>query len=425
MTFEPVFLDEPLGERVSMSMLKHYNSCPRSGYLYAKHRRAGVQTVEMVRGSAVHTIKERSTRAWLDSGEPTKLSRETRTEVVKGIVAEVFLEFPVPIEEHDYIRESAYRWADQWQLFDNERVVGLETLFVLEVAGWVVRCKVDFASVRTDDTKHVHIEDYKSGRGAPPFDEISRKRTNGTIAAKNLQLILYMLAVVFGRPVETRIADGPVELQHGERAIKRLVDDPLTVERVGEQVARGCQEASADFVFPGVEDKDGLMLRRPVTLTRLEMLEYLESLETIVKRLAESERTGDWPAIVSDPGCSECPCSAECPIPAELRDHAGTINTPEEAREALQVRYVRQMQDRALGRELRNFVKRQPGSQLAYAGNRVAEFAVRESETVKDKDGFYAALAGGTPLDEARETFVRLSKGTTFVERELTEDEIA
>lgn len=427
MSFTPVFLDAPLDERVSMTMLKHYNSCPRSGYLYAKHRRAGVQTVEMVRGSAVHTIKERATRAWLDSGEPTKLSRETRTEVVKGIVAEVLCEFPVPIEEHDYIRESAYRWADQWQLFENERVVGLETLFVLEVAGWQVRCKVDFASVRDDDTKHVHVDDYKSGRGAPPFDEISRKRTNGTIAAKNFQLILYMLAVVFGRPVrvETMLAESEtVNLSTGD-VIRPQEISTQRLEIVGEQVARGCQEASADFVFPGVEDKDGLMLRRPVTLTRLEMLEYLESLETIVKRLAESERTGDWPAIVSDPGCSECPCSAECPIPVELRDHAGTINTPDEAREALRVRYVRQMRDRALGRELRNFVKQQPGSQLTYAGNRIAEFAVRESETVKDKDGFYKALADGMELDDARERFVRISKGTTFVERELTEDEIA
>lgn len=428
--FEPVFLDEALGERISMTMLKHFNSCPRAGFLYAKHRRDGVQTIPMARGSAVHAIKERSTRAMLEADE-----RMIPAEIVKAVVVEVLLEFAVPIEEHDYIRELSHRWAGEWQLFEDEKTIGLETLFVLEVAGWMVRCKVDYASVKLDESKHVHVDDYKSGRGVPAYDEVSRKRRDGSIAAKNLQLIVYMLAVVFGRPVELVVC--------GECGGTSALDgfhpggDPALVcggpcpacngrgrlEVIGEQVARGCEEASADFVFPGVEDKSGLMMRRSVSLTRLEMLEYLESLETIVKRVARAEQTGDWPAVVGA-GCAECPCSLECPIPTELRDHAGTINTPEQAREALQLRAVRQMQDRALGRELRNFVKSLPGSRLTYGEDQVAEFAARESTEVKDKPGMYEAIAAGMSVEDAKAKFERVSKGTTFVERELSSDEI-
>lgn len=422
--FQPVFLDEPLGERISMTMLKHFNNCPRAGFLYAKHRRDGVQTVPMVRGSALHAVIERSIRAALDAGE-----RQIPGELVKAIVAEVLEEYAVPIEEHDYIRESAHRWAAEWQLFEDEKTVGLETLFVLEVAGWAVRCKVDYASVKTDDTKHVHIEDQKSGRGIPAYDEVSRKRKDGSIAAKNLQLILYMLAVVFGRPVRF------VECIDCSGSGRESADDPRlhvdceqcagrgSLEVIGEQVARGCTEASADFVFPGVEDKIGLMMRRPVSLTRLEMLEYLESLETIVRRVARAEQTGDWPAVVGA-GCAECPCSLECPIPVELRDHAGTINTEDEAREAFAVRAVRTKQERALGRELRAFVKQLPGSRLTYGKDQVAEFAARESVEVKDKPGMYEAIAGGMSVEDAKARFEKVSKGTTFVERELSSDEI-
>lgn len=420
--FQPVFLDEPLGERISMTMLKHFNNCPRAGFLYAKHRRDGVQTVPMVRGSALHAVIERSIRAALDAGE-----RQIPGEIVKAIVAEVLEEYAVPIEEHDYIRESAHRWAAEWQLFEDEKTVGLETLFVLEVAGWAVRCKVDYATVKTDDTKHVHIEDQKSGRGIPAYDEVSRKRRDGSIAAKNLQLILYMVAVVFGRPVELVACE---DCQGGgqQAELDALVrceacNGRGQVEIVGEQVARGCEEASADFVFPGVEDKSGLMMRRPVTLTRLEMLEYLESLESIVKRVAAAEKTGDWPAVVGA-GCAECPCGLECPIPVELRDHAGTINTEDEAREAFAVRAVRTKQERALGRELRAFVKQLPGSRLTYGKDQVAEFAARESVEVKDKPGMYEAIAGGMSVEDAKARFEKVSKGTTFVERELSSDEI-
>src|SRR5215472_8891084 len=185
-----------------MTFLNHANRCMRAGFLYAKHRRRGGQTVEMARGSAAHAVHERGTKAMLEAGEP-----ELPPELCKAIVNEVLADYPVPIEEHDYLREYAHRWASQWRLREDERVVAVERLFVLELAGWEVRCRVDFASA--DELNRVYVADFKSGRGAPPYDEIARRRPDVPdtapaqvrMSAKAFQLIVYVLAVVFGRPV--------------------------------------------------------------------------------------------------------------------------------------------------------------------------------------------------------------------------------
>jgi hypothetical protein len=383
---EPVFLPESLARAASMTFLRHANRCMRSGFLYAKHRRSGVQSANMMRGSAAHAIHERATKAMLSQAE-----LELPPEVAKAIVNEVLAEYPVPVEEHDYLREYAHRWASQWRLREEERVVAVERLFELELAGWTVRCKVDFASA--DEENRVYVADYKSGRGALPYDEIARRRPDGPMATKAFQLIVYVLAVVFGRPVD------------------------------GEQVARGCQEAIAEYVYPGIETADGLMLRRTTGMTRLAMLEYRESLATLLARVAEAERTGEWPAVVSDAACGECPCMAECPIPSELRDFHGEVNTLEQAQDALALSHVRTQRERALRRELRAFSEARGGAPIRY-GNRVAEFVPRESETVKDKQGFYEALAGGMPIEDAREKYVRVSQGTSFADRDLTDAEI-
>ena len=89
-----------------------------------------------------------------------------------------------------------------------------------------------------------------------------------------------------------------------------------------------------EFVYPGIEDREGRMLRRSMSLTRPELDEYRESLRGLIARLRHSEDSGDWPAVVSDEACSICPTSQECPIPRELRDHRGEIRSVEQAAEA-------------------------------------------------------------------------------------------
>lgn len=439
MSFEPVFLPpgRELDGAVSMTFLRHHNLCRRSGFLYRKHGHRGVQTVEMVRGTVLHEVLARATQAMLDTGESA-----IPPELVKAIVNEVLEESPLPLEEHDYVREMAYRWAGEWRLREDEKVVAVERLFVLELAGWQVRCKVDFAS--RDERGALYVADYKSGRGAPNCDAISRKREDGPagLAAKTFQLVVYVLALAFGHPIDRVVCTCcrgsgalPDVARPSVRAVQgRLLFQPESgcgecsgrgyQEIPGEQVARGCPEAICEYVYPAIEKGDGLMLRPTMGLTRLEMLEYRESLEGQLRQLSRRIETGDWPAVVSDEGCGECACPAECPIPAELRDHRGEINTRDEFVEALTRRHVVARQQRALGRELRVFSEKMLGGEPVRYGRRQAAVVPTESVEVTDRDGLIAALAGGMGEAEARERFVRVRQGTTFSDRDLTAGEL-
>jgi hypothetical protein len=354
--FEPVELPAPLGDRASQTMLRHFNACPRSGYLYALTR-GQVRTMEMIRGAAGHAILERSTRAALEQGEAY-----IPADVVKLYVDDVLAdpEFGVPFEEHDYLRELSYRWASETAL-DPGAIVAVETLFVLDVDGFQVRAKIDYAEL-LEDGAAVHVVDYKTGRGAPSFEDIARKLPDGRLMAKNFQLVLYALVLAFGVPVRREECahcklDGLITPDYAASLMLRepcsVCEDRRYVE-IPEPfpVASHAQRFDLEFVYPGVEDREGKMLRRPVTLTRAELVQYRASLEGLVARVRHAEASGDWPAVVSDAACSECPASALCPIPAELRDHRGEINTVEQAAEALEVRYREKAVARAKSKEL-------------------------------------------------------------------------
>jgi hypothetical protein len=255
----------------------------------------------MQRGSGLHAVIERGTSLAIEQGEPF-----VPPEIVKAIVNEVLAdpEFAIPVEEHDYLRESAYRWAAEWAV-DPVSVVAVETLFVLQLGGYEVRCRIDFAELRERGAV-VYVADYKSSRAAPAFEDVSRKRSDGSLMAKNFQLVLYALVLAFGVPV--RVEECPIcrvpmisarasttaevpSVRAGRRPSME-VPEPFPV-------AGRAQRFDLEFVFPGIEDRDGKMLRRPVTLTRLELEEYRASLEGLLARLAHSEESGDWPAVAS------------------------------------------------------------------------------------------------------------------------------
>ena len=196
MKFDSVHLPDGKGfnGRISQTALKHYALCPRSAYLYAKYRDVDLRTREMVRGSALHAVHERMIHMAVEMGEPT-----VPPEVVKVLLDEVLAEYPVPLEEHDYLREAVYRMASETAI-DPNAVVACETLFVLHAGGYDVRCRIDFAEL-LDDGAAVLVQDLKSSRHAPAFDELSRKRPDGTLAAKATQLVMYALVLAFGVPV--------------------------------------------------------------------------------------------------------------------------------------------------------------------------------------------------------------------------------
>ena len=179
-----------------------------------------------------------------------------------------------------------------------------------------------------------------------------------------------------------------------------------------------------ELVFPALKNSEGLMVRRPMTLTRLELGEYRESLIGLLERLAESEATGDWPAVLGD-GCSECPARQACPIPLELHDHAGLINSIEDAREAAEVLDRRKDQMAALQRELKAWAKAHD-VEIRYGRDRALRFVYGESERIERKEEMFdaidAAVEYGRPFD--RTEWVRTVGSTSFKSVKLTSDEL-
>jgi PD-(D/E)XK nuclease superfamily len=386
-----------------MTFLRHYNGCPRSGFFYAEHKGLA-STMEMARGNAEHTILQRAVELMIAQGEPT-----LPPEIVKVIVNEVFAEQHVPFEEQDYVRESAFRWAEEVTI-DPSKVIACETLIVLELAGWQVRCKIDFAETRD---RTVLVRDYKSSRGAVPgYEELGRKRFDGTIRAKQFQLIVYALALVYGYPVRVET----IEWNTGPEYIETIEPFPL---------ASHADQFDLELVFPGIEDREGKMVRRSVLLTRLELAEYRESLIGLLKRVENSERTGDWPAIESDAACGECPARSLCPIPLGLKDHAGVINTLEEAVEACEVYERRDDRQKALRKEIKLFAK--PSRQsIRFGKDREYRWVYSESDRIGDREGMFDAMQRaveyGEPFERAR--FVKTVGAENFTAVTLTEDEL-
>lgn len=417
--FAPVHLPEglELRGRLSQTFLRHFNGCPRSGFFYQRHRREAIQTVEMVRGTALHEVIERGVKAMVAAGESM-----IPPELVKAIVNEVLSESQVPVEEHDYIREMAYRWGREFTI-DPEAVIACETFMVLDVCGYQVRCKVDFAQLLEGGAK-CQVIDWKSGRGAPSLDDVGRL-LDGRLVAKSFQLILYALVLAYGVPV--RVTDYEVSTQVGlqgpaSAAVSQRVEVPEPFS-----LAPRAQQFNLEFVYPGIKaGEDGLMLRCPVVLSRLELGEYLESLRSVVRNVQRAEGSGDWPAIESDAACTECPARVLCPIPSELRDHRGEINTPEQAREAAEVLAARKRDQDALSRELRAY-SLGTGEVVRFGANKVREFAEVDKVEIPDKAALFAAVERarlfGEPLDETE--FVKLRTSTSYVTRTLSEQELA
>jgi hypothetical protein len=427
-------------ERIQTERSRRSRSC----------RRRGASSREMQRGKALHLIHERAVRLMLEADEPV-----IPPELVKTLADEVLGEVAVPFEEHDFIRESAYRLGSEIAV-DPESVVAVETLFALDVplpcprgcgqtpfvdAGMIcdacggaktvnfeVRCRIDFAEVLGAGLV-VHVEDLKSSRAAVSQDELGRKRPDGTLAASNFQLILYALALAYGVPVREETCKrcdgtGTCCASQPDPHICRYCRNGRVETREPFPVASRAAVFNLEYVYPGIEGLDGKMVRRSCSLTRGELEAYRPSLAGLVRRLVADERSGAWPAVVSDAACSECPARPLCPIPVELRDHRGTVNTPEEAAEAFEVRARVTAEQRAIQKELRAFVERH--GPVRYGAGMVAEVAYSESESVTDKDGLFGAVEMavryGDPFDRSK--YVKVRGSRRLVERPLSADEL-
>jgi hypothetical protein len=144
-----------------------------------------------------------------------------------------------------------------------------------------------------------------------------------------------------------------------------------------------------------------------------------------LNRIAHAQTDGQWPAVTGS-HCNECPAQMLCPIPEELRDYAGTINTVEQAAEALEVHQRTQAIQEARMKEIKAFVKGQPGKQVRFGRDQVAEFAYTESDKISDKDGMFDAVERavryGQPFERSR--YVKTSGSTRFGIRTVKPEEL-
>lgn len=410
-----------LQDRFSVTFGRAYNSCQRAAFLYQLHGRTPAQTAAMARGSVLHRVAQLDVEAAIAADE-TKVPPELSKAIVNEVLADP--QYWVEFQEHDYIRECAYRIGEEL-VIDPGAVVACETLFVLEVDGWSVRGKIDLAML-IERGAAISIRDWKSSRALPPYEDIGRKRPDGTIAAKDYQLVLYALLLAFGRPVRFEAVSDSTSTENNHVVTDSAREYVEVVEPFG--VADRVQRFDLSYVYPGIVGSDGLMATRGVSLTRIELGEYLESLKAQVAQIKSSVASGDWPATYGS-HCVECPAPAECPIPVALRDHAGEINTREQAVEAASRLNVEKDQLAARQKELTLWVKAQPIGErkLRYGRDRVIDIGYQESVRIPDRDAMFDAMARaveyGEPFDRA--AWVKTSTSTPIKDRRLTEDELS
>ena len=408
--FEPVAEDVERPSRLSQTFLRRMDVCPRSAYLYLRYR-GGPSSAAMNRGTAFHVFAERMTMELIARGERSlfapaqrdpddpndrgeDLSQAARdvASLTQAMVEQVFEDFPdlvMPAEERDAVRVMAYHAAVAYDV-DPQTVVGVERAFELDLdCGWKIVGKVDLATLPTGTAGEVI--DFKTTLAVPSQEE----------HASSFQAKMYALLLMYGRPV-----DGEPFGQHLTHVTGRMLY-PRAKPRVTEKGLR--------------------LIQREATWSRGQLDEFRMDVEALGRRVSEGLESGDWPAQAGK-HCSECPAPRECPIPRELRNYAGTINTPEQAGEAWEWALRAKAAVAAVEKEVKLFAKAHGG---VVVGNQVFEWRVSESRRLRsvggrsDWDGLAQAVldaaAYGTPF--AIEDFVQWVPKNEFKPRPLAADE--
>ena len=346
-------IDAP--ERISQTLARYFDRCPRSAYLYLKHR-GGAPSHAMDRGSLVHLFAEWMVLELLRTGHKTLYEAEFSQVGDTGVVVaedvrqaqrqlsvdtgtridELLEEHPelvVRQSEVDAARTMAYHLAVGFDV-DPESVVGIERKFVLELEnGWVISGKIDLASLPDELTGQV--DDYKTSFHVQSEEEFK----------ESFQTKLYAVLLVFGRPVDRvdcgACREGKV-VDHTGTHDCSICKGRGSVEELGEPVGSELRWVRAREVYPRAklqEKPDGRLvtLKRDHVLSRQELVNFRQDLERLARRFERALETRKWQAVPSMEGgyCNECPAQQECPLPAQLRSWAGSVDSHAKAAEAL------------------------------------------------------------------------------------------
>jgi hypothetical protein len=413
-----------LPSRMSQTLLRHEENCPRSAYLYLKHK-GGRPSLPLDRGTLAHMAFERLLidlmRPETDDSYRTAPDEEVAS-LTAAVVAELVAEHPDLVArpaEWDDVRAMAYHWALGYDV-GPESVLGIEQTYVLDVPTpdgtlWEVRGKIDVAYVIGDDG--AGVDDYKTHFN--PESEGDYK--------ESFQGKLYAILLCFGQPVEQTVChdcDGA----RVQRSDAGELGEPCDVCRGAGYLERRLPrqgEWIQHEVYPRFLRDDNTLPTVENTLSRQELQDARADLELLVARLAGRFQSWLFPAR-HGAHCNQCPAKLECPIPEHLRDHAGTVNTPEEAREAA-VKLVHDEDHIAARRaELRNWAK--ANGPIVLSADEEMAIVVSESRSVKrrgkttDWEGFMDAVARavefGEPFDP--DEWVKRRASSNFKRRRLS-----
>lgn len=380
-------------ERFSQTLLGHADKCRRSAYLYLKHQGGGSRH-ELDLGTAFHAFAERATNVLIEHGEPA-LDPDTG----KVLMREVLDENPQltvtcngKVSE-DKLGEMVYHWCVGFPL-NVASIVAVERKFVMELGGRWVSGKVDVASIAQDVGR---VRDYKTTFNLPSQEEFE----------ESWQTAFYGVLLVYGRPVEGEYVDAA----------------GIRNEVLGEPLGDRLQWIDIGETFPRYLDKEGRLVERHHTLSRLELDNFRDRAARLVEQFSAQLETWKLPAV-SGSHCQRCPCEPECPLPRELRRFAGAVNSREEAEEAAE--WAVRMGDRvsAAKKELREWAKLH-GTPLRAGRDQAFDFGYVESREVDWEalqDGIERSVRFGEAFDLS--LYRKTRKSSPFNVRKLSAEEI-
>lgn len=352
-TFPPV---EPLSvvpDSYRQTVLAKSVECPRSAYLYYKYG-GGALTHPLAGGTLLHRTIERLILHAVREGETT-----IPPEIAKDTLNEMLVEstdLTVSPDRFDSLRAMIFHLAEGFAL-DPAKVVCIETPVEVEVGGRRVTGTIDFAEA---DDFSLTVIDWKSA-----FYNAARPELDGEeeeyVPSKDdwpgtFQLVLYAYALATGR-----IHGAPEGFNFSETWEFRLK-----------------QIHPRQFW-----ENEGTMAYREAVITREALLDWRLYLEAVVAALDKAFTTWEFPAIIGH-HCDYCPASAECPIPAPLRDWRGEIRTEEDAKRAATRRFRHLQIADQLFEGIKGWAKNS-GRSLRYGRDQELRWKKSESERLKDK----------------------------------------
>lgn len=318
-------------ERLSMTLVRFLNRCPRSAYLYVATQGAA-PTLEMDRGTLTHAALARMMVEWMQHGEERYAGAgdEELSSLTAELVRDVGRENPhlwVSHEQRDIARLCVFHAAIGMDV-KPDSVAGIERKFVLELpgCGWTLSGIIDVASMPEGEEWGGQVDDYKTA--FMPQGEWD-----------SFQCKLYAAFLVFGRPVD-RVECPEEACQLGLPGADRCetCKGRGYVEEVAEKPIGGhLQKVRGRELYPRHDPRKRLkkdLAYNEQVWTRLELQELILDLEDTGARLNEMLESWKFPARYGTKACNECPAEVLCPIPRGYRRFAGHVQTMPQAQEA-------------------------------------------------------------------------------------------